>query len=366
MPTIVADNNISLLNEYFSNLGNVIAKPGREITANDLKNADILLVRSITKVDKNLLHNTKIKFVGSVTSGIDHIDVNYLKNQGIKFVCAKGFNASSVVEYVLSSIALFASKNKVDLSSCTVGIVGVGNIGLRLHYTLYKLGINTILTDPAKPNYNCRLPVLKYIELPELIQKADIISLHCPLITTGKHPTYHLLNKNNFSMIKPGGCIINSCRGSVVDNIGLTDYLDKGNDLNLAFDVWENEPNIYLNLLDKCQIATSHIAGYSYDAKISGSQFIYSKLAEYLAKKHNNKVALNDFWEQFTAVKLTSKQKILDAFSGVSHCYNVKEDTRKLKNIFKGSTVNNKRLFDNLRYQYNSRRQFNIMDFIES
>ena len=142
MPTIVADNNISLLNKYFDNLGRVIAKLGRKITANDLKDADVLLVRSVTKVDKNLLENTKVKFVGSVTSGIDHIDVTYLKSNGIKFISTKGFNAESVVEYVLSSIDFFAKNNKVDLSNCCVGIVGVGNIGLRLYYALYKLGIN--------------------------------------------------------------------------------------------------------------------------------------------------------------------------------------------------------------------------------
>jgi erythronate-4-phosphate dehydrogenase len=357
MLTIVADNNISLVNEYFSNLGTVISKPGREITTNDIKNADVLLVRSITKVDKNLLNNTNIKFVGSVTSGIDHIDVDYLKAHDIQFACTKGFNAVSVVEYVLSSIASFANNNKVDLSSCTVGIVGVGNIGCRLHYALYKLGINTVLTDPAKPSYNCKLPSLSYIELPELLQKADIISLHCPLTTTGSHPTYHLLNRNNFAMIKPSGCLINSSRGAVVDNTALAQHLEMGNDLNLAFDVWENEPNIHLSLLDKCQIATPHIAGYSYDAKLLGTQVIY------LEKPHNN-IALDNFWQQFTPTKLTDKQKILDVFNGVSSCYNVIADTKKLKNIFQNSTDNSKQQFDNLRHKYNSRRQFNVMEFI--
>jgi erythronate-4-phosphate dehydrogenase len=365
MLTIVADNNISLVNEYFSNLGNVIAKPGREITSNDVKNADVLLVRSITKVDKTLLNNTNIKFVGSVTSGIDHIDVDYLKAHDIQFASTKGFNAVSVVEYVLSSIASFASNNKVDLSNCTVGIIGVGNIGCRLHYALYKLGINTVLTDPAKPIYNCALPTLNYIELPELLQKADIISLHCPLTTTGNHPTYHLLNRNNFAMIKSSGCLINSSRGAVVDNTALAQYLAMGNDLNLAFDVWEHEPNINLNLLNKCQIATPHIAGYSYDAKLLGTQVIYSKLATYLEKPHNN-IALDNFWEQFTPTKLTNQQKILDIFNGVSDCYNVTEDTKKLKNIFKNNTLNNKQQFDNLRHQYNSRHQFNLMKIIDN
>jgi erythronate-4-phosphate dehydrogenase len=365
MLTIVADNNISLINEYFSNLGNVIAKPGREITTNDVKNADILLVRSITKVNKSLLDNTNIKFVGSVTSGIDHIDVDYLKKHNIQFACIKGFNAESVVEYVLSSISLFANNNKVDLSNCTVGIVGVGNIGCRLHYALYKLGINTVLTDPAKPVYNCQLPKFNYIELTELIQKADIISLHCPLTTTGSYPTYHLLNKNNFSMIKQGGCLINSSRGAVVDNTELAKYLDKGNDLNLAFDVWENEPNIHLDLLDKCKIATPHIAGYSYDAKLLGTQVIHSKLATYLTKPHKN-IALDNFWKQFTPTKLTDKQKIQDAFNGVSNYYNVIEDTKKFKNLCKNSTINNKHQFDNLRHQYNNRRQFNVMKFLNN
>lgn len=368
MPTIVADNNIALLTEQFSHLGDIIAKPGRKITKNDVKNADILLVRSITKVNENLLANSNIKFVGSVTSGADHIDINYLKSCGIKFVAATGCNASSVVEYVLSAINFFAN-NKVDLTNCSVGIIGVGNIGLRLHYALYKLGIKTLLNDPFEPIYNCQLPKLNYMPLAEVLAKADIISLHCPLTTTGEYPSYHLLNKNNLSTIKPNSCIINSSRGAVVDNTALARYLANSNSLNLAFDVWENEPNINLSLLDKCQIATPHIAGYSKDAKLLGSQLVYSELANYLKKKHDNTIALTNFWENFTANKLTDKQKIADAFNGINNNYDIIEDTKKLKKIFNNNSINSKnqkQLFDNLRQQYINRRQFNLMKFINN
>src|SRR5690606_31197317 len=126
---IVAAIQIPLIKEAFSNIGDLHLHTDRLITPDIVKDADILLVRSVTTVNRNLLKNSKVKFVATATSGIDHVDVEYLQNSEIGFASAHGSNAQSVVEYVLSSLFVLSEQNDVNLKEKTAGIIGCGEVG---------------------------------------------------------------------------------------------------------------------------------------------------------------------------------------------------------------------------------------------
>lgn len=148
---IVADENIPLLDSFFGDIGEIRRVNGRTLTPDQVKDADILLVRSVTRVDRQLLEGTRVRFVGTATIGTDHIDQTWLQEQGIGFAAAPGCNAVSVAEYVLSVLSLYAEKRGIeDWSSLTVGIVGVGNVGGELARMLERLDFTVKLCDPPR------------------------------------------------------------------------------------------------------------------------------------------------------------------------------------------------------------------------
>ena len=262
---IVADDSMPLVQELFSPYGHVITLPGREISSSDVRDADILLVRSVTKVNKSLLKSSKVKFVGSATIGADHVDQDYLKDQDIDFSNAPGCNSNAVIQYVISVLYTL----RPNWMEQTIGIVGCGNIGGRLYTILNNFGVNCLCYDPY-------LSVEKNDHLVtfEEVLESDILSLHVPLTTCGAFPTHHLFSDNIFASLKSSTLLINTSRGAVIDNQSLLNFLPK-NSWQLALDVWENEPDILIPLLKLVDICTPHIAGYSYDGKIKGTQMIF-------------------------------------------------------------------------------------------
>lgn len=261
---IVADENMPLVKEIFAPFGEVVTYPGRELTAAHVWDADVLLVRSVTLVNTALLEGSRVKFVGSATIGVDHVDRHYLSQRNIHFASAPGCNANAVVQYVLS--ALF--RLRPQWLEQTVGIVGCGNVGGRLYRTLKALGVNCRCYDPFLNPDTC--PDLVSFE--EIV-KSDVLCLHTPLTTEGPYPTHHLFDELVLRALPNDALLLNAGRGAVVDNQALLKLLPEKS-WQLVLDVWETEPDISLPLLAQVDIGTPHIAGYSYDGKINGTRMV--------------------------------------------------------------------------------------------
>ena len=351
MLKIVADENIILASEAFSSLGNVFLLPGRKITNKEVIDADILLVRSVTKVDKNLLNNSKVKFVGTATIGRDHIDQEYLTSQGIFFIDAAGCNADAVAEYVFTSLFEIASEKQFILSEKSIGIIGVGNIGGRVSKLASSLGMKILKNDPPLKRLTKRED---YIEVDEILE-CDIITLHVPLNMDGNDKTFHLFDHQKLEKLKEDTILINASRGAVINNKALLEIKNKNN-LYTVLDVWENEPNINNDLLQKTNIATPHIAGYSYEGKVNGTVMLYHALCNFLNEKQEWKPVFPKVTEKTIKVNFQDETNSLQKLFSV--IYRIKNDDKQLRNIL-GMLENERgKYFDKLRKNYQLRREF--------
>lgn len=264
---IVADAHMPFVQSYVGALGDLVLKPGREIGRNDLIDADVLLVRSITRVNEALLHDTAVKFVGSVTAGADHLDSDYLSAAGITWCTAQGFNAPPVADYVVAVIAALQRKRLLNTHPLRAAIIGVGHVGKRVASYFAQLGIDVIRCDPLRadqePNFHST-PLAA-------IEEVDIITLHVPLTHRGPYPTHHFIDHAFLQRQKPGCVLINTSRGAVMH---APDALSNAKHLSLCLDVWEHEPHINQALLESAVIATPHIAGYAVQSKMRGIDII--------------------------------------------------------------------------------------------
>ena len=219
---IVVDENIPYAVEAFGALGSVRCFAGRDLSADAVRDADVLLVRSVTRVDADLLRGSQVRFVGSATIGTDHIDLDYLRSQGIGFAHAPGSNADSVVEYIMAALLGLAAARGEGLRGKVIGIIGCGNIGGRLAVRLPALGLRVLKNDPplaaraeadGKPH--------DFVSLDAVLKKSDIITLHVPLTKQGRHATHHLINDTTLCSLNPASWLLNSSRGAVVSNEAL-------------------------------------------------------------------------------------------------------------------------------------------------
>lgn len=349
---IVADENIPYVKEAFVEFGDVKTYAGRSLDKQDLKEADILLVRSVTKVNKELLSNSSVKFVGTATIGIDHIDTDYLREAGIGFASASGCNASSVAEYVISSILTLKKDGKIK-EDAILGIIGAGNVGSELFKRAEGMGIKTILNDPPKK----RLTGSDiYRPLSELLEKADIISIHVPLNISGEDSTYHLVNEHFLQSLKKGVTLINSSRGDVIDETALLKSRQSGSvPSNLVLDVWHKEPNINIELMKNCDIATPHIAGYSWDGKVHGTEMVHDAAAAFFFResKWHGKDLINS-----QAIKSIEVTKGKALFNAVSSVYDIMEDDKSLRDTCELDSSKRVEAFDLLRKNYRKRMEF--------
>lgn len=352
MLKIVADENIIFAKEAFCNFGEVLLKHGREITNTDLKDADVLMIRSITNVNEELLKNTKVKFVGTATIGTDHIDIDYLKKHNIKFADAKGCNSDAVAEFVVTSIFYIAAKNNIKLKGKILGVIGCGNIGSKIEKIFQNLGLKVLINDPPLEK---NIKKENFVSLEEVL-KADIITLHTPLNIGGEYNTFHLFNKNNINLINENSILINTSRGSVIDNELLVQLLEHKKIFTI-FDVWENEPNININLLEKVDVATPHIAGYSFEGKVNGTKMIYDAAADFFS--------ISKKWEPDNSL-LTKKIIKIDSknydeksiYNLISEIYQIENDISQMKKILECSENERGKYFDDLRKEYPLRDSF--------
>ena len=274
---IVADANFVDVSALYETHGELKLLAGREIGPDDVRDADALLVRSITKVGASLIEGSKIRFVATATSGTDHLDLEYLRAAGIAVADAAGSNANAVVEYVLASLAQLVLANELDLKDKHVAIIGFGHVGRRLYQSLSSLNIPCVLCDPFVAAQNTKE---KFCSLDEALT-APIITLHTPFSKEGPHPTFHMLDAQRLSKLAPGTVLINAARGEVVDNAVLTKQLARDSGLITVLDCWEREPSISADLLRLVRIGTPHIAGYSVEAKRSASERNYQSFLQH-------------------------------------------------------------------------------------
>ncbi|MDT8428603.1 MAG: 4-phosphoerythronate dehydrogenase [Pseudomonadales bacterium] len=280
---IVADEGIVAVDSYFSAFGELITLPGRQISAADVRDADALLVRSITRVDRALLEHSRVRFVATATSGTDHLDMEWLRQAGIAVHDAAGCNANAVLEYVLTALASLKHMALFDKAKPTVGIVGAGQVGGRLAQLCRQIGFPCVVTDPFLTREQQESLQAMGVELSDLqtVLTADIVSLHTPLTRTVPHPTWHLLNHETLDMLQDDAVLINASRGEVVDTRALIEFLKKKRSIRTVFDVWENEPRVDPDLCARVDIATPHIAGYSIQAKLAASLANYRSFVQF-------------------------------------------------------------------------------------
>lgn len=277
---VVVDDKIPYLQEALRTLAEIVALPAAAITADAVRDADALIVRTRTRCDAALLSGSKVRFIATATIGYDHIDTAWCEQNGIAWTNAPGCNASSVCQYVHCALQLMEREGYLALRGSTLGIVGVGHVGSLVKQMAENLGMAVLCCDPLLAEQGVEGMAHPLIELAE---RCDVITLHVPLVREGRHATYHLADEAFFYSLKRKPLFINSSRGEVTDTEALKIALKEGHIRQAVVDVWEHEPNIDLELLTLARITTPHIAGYSADGKARASQMSLNALCDFFA-----------------------------------------------------------------------------------
>ncbi len=352
---IVAGESIPYIREAFGDLGDIRFLPGRDIDREVIQGTDVLLVRSITRVNEALLKDAPVKFVGSASAGTDHIDFEYLKAHNIGFASAAGCNANSVAEYVVSALFRIAQREGRTLKGKSIGIIGVGHIGKLVKKKAEALGMQPVLNDPPL----AEMGLLESSPLEETLA-CDVVTLHTPLRTEGPFPTFHLLNEQTFRLIKPSTIFINSSRGEVVDTEVLLDAIIHERIGPTVIDVWEHEPHISWDLFQAVTLGTPHIAGHSLDGKANGTFMIYEALCRYLGVKPTWNPTRSLPEPEIPSIALDSLRGGEEEQIGniVARVYDINKDYDRMAKLLESESENRPSLFDELRKYYPVRREF--------
>jgi len=346
---IVIDNKIPFINGALEPYAEVVYKRGAEITKDDVKDADALIVRTRTKCNAELLEGSSIQFIATATIGFDHIDTQYCKEKGIEWTNAKGCNSSSVLQYIFAALVRMEIKHRFELKDKTIGIVGVGSVGTKVARFALALGMKVLLCDPFVKQEDL---INLYVDFSE-IKKADIITFHVPLSKDGEYPTYHLAGYEFFESLSPNAIVMNSSRGEVVDGSALKSALQNKKIQDSVIDVWEHEPNIDLELLNLVGIATPHIAGYSLDGKATGTEMSIHALAKFFDLPLLDWRVQNLPFVKDQKVALPSSANYQDA---IAYTYPIHSDDERLRNSVSD--------FELQRETYPVRREFSAYQFV--
>jgi erythronate-4-phosphate dehydrogenase len=329
--------------------------PSDELSADTVKHADVLLVRTLTRVDRAMLANSRISFVGSASIGVDHVDRDYLSARGIAFASAPGCNATSVAEYVIAALALVTRQQGRSMRGMSIGIVGAGNIGSRLAEKAAALDMQVRLNDPplARASADPR-----YLSLAQVLD-SDIVSLHVPLSQDGPDATYHLADEGFFRRLKKGCIMVNTSRGPVVDTPALIGAIRCGCVSAAVIDVWENEPDISRELLQLVAVGTAHIAGYSLDGRTNATAMLYGAVCAWLGREPDWDPAPLLPAPANPLLHLSSAGSAEEAVrNAILTSYNVAADAAQLRQALAMDAVAGAAHFDRLRNEYADRRDF--------
>lgn len=351
---ILADENIPLVDEFFAGFGEIRRMPGRSINRAALENVDVLLVRSVTRVDREMLEGSAVRFVGTCTIGTDHLDLDYFEQAGIEWASAPGCNARGVADYVLGSLLALSEVRGEALARRRFGVVGAGEVGGRLLEVLRGLGWDVRVCDPPRQVREAG----DFASLDEILAECDVISLHTPLTLGGDWPTFHLFDQARLSRLRPGTWLINASRGAVVDNAALRDLLLQRPDLEAVLDVWEGEPQVDVALAGLCRIATPHIAGYSLDGKLRGTAQIYAALCAARGVEPAIELAQLMPGPALTELAFASSADPAEMLATLCRAvYDPRRDDADFRRSLPGDEAQRRAGFDLLRKQYPPRRE---------
>jgi erythronate-4-phosphate dehydrogenase len=353
---IIADENMPNAEALFSHLGTVELVNGRALTHDQVKNADVLLVRSVTKVTRDLLEGSSVRFVGSATIGVDHIDLKYLAEVNVAFSSAPGCNAEAVADYVFSGLSYLYLTKGLHWLSKKIGVIGYGNVGKSVYERFARMGCQVCVYDPLKMDSGGSV---NFVSLTDVLA-CDVISLHAPLTHSGSYPTKGMLGAEALSQLPAGAAIISAGRGGVIDEQALIErHAQLNGDLHLVLDVWDDEPNINQALVSIVDIATPHIAGYSKQGREKGTWMVYQALCQYLKLNTlgiSSKDAMSDGWLSAIRVRAGGSQEEMLARS-IHAIYDVARDDARLRFKYRENKENN--VFDWLRKHYIERDELN-------
>ncbi|RPA55058.1 4-phosphoerythronate dehydrogenase [Shewanella vesiculosa] len=356
---IIADENMPYVDALFGYLGKIEYVNGRTLTPKQVEDADVLLVRSVTKVNAALINNAhKLKFVGSATIGTDHVDLEYLSTRNIYFTNAPGCNATAVGEYAFIAMLELAQRFGESLAGKVVGIVGAGNTGTAAAKCMQAYGLKVLLCDPIKALQG---DTREFVSLDTIIEQADIISLHVPITKEGEHKTWYLFDEARLNKLKPNTWLLNCCRGEVIDNRALIKLKQQRDDVKLVLDVWEGEPNPMAELVALAEFATPHIAGYSLEGKARGTFMLYQKWCELL--DFPVKKSLESLLPAFQFNQIVSQGDLTEGqLLKLSRLvYDLRDDDFNFRGCFSTATG-----FDLMRKNHTYRREYSAISLTQS
>ena len=334
---IVVDDKIPYIRETICQLADeVVFLSGAAITADDVRDADVLVVRTRTRCNRQLLEGSKVQLVVTATIGYDHIDTQWLDAAGIRWTNCPGCNSGSVAQYVECALLLLEQQKGLPLRQSTIGIVGCGHVGSKVKAVAERLGMRVLVCDPPLASHLSPL-TSHFVSLDEIERDCDVITFHVPLTKEGDHPTWHLADDDFFHRLSRVPYIINTSRGEVVDNKVLLQALEDGRIRDAVIDVWENEPHPDAALLKKVFIGTPHIAGYSADGKVNADNMVINAICQQFGLSHPGTITPPALGEN---IHYTGNPLEL---------YNPMDDSKKLKA--------EPSLFEQLRNNYPLRRE---------
>jgi erythronate-4-phosphate dehydrogenase len=347
---IIADDKIPFLRGVLESCAEVVYLPGAKVTPEDAKDADAIITRTRTKCNENLLTGSNVKFIATATIGFDHIDTAWVEANGIKWTNAPGCNSSSVAQYISSVLLNLACKHKISLRGKTLGVVGVGNVGSKVAKVGEALGMRVLLNDPPRAD---KEGSNAFVDFAQIVAESDFITMHVPMDKGGEYPTFHLGDAGLFKAMKDKAFYMNSSRGPVCDNAALKEALKNSDIAGAVLDVWENEPDLDLELLEMVDFGTPHIAGYSYDGKANGTAMSVNALSEFFDLDfkdwYPSDVPVPENNSLVISYEGSFEEKMLAA---VSLSYNIKDDSDRLRN--------SPATFEKQRGDYPLRREFPV------
>lgn len=367
--------------EAFSTLGDVRIMEGRDIAAGDVKDVEILALRSTTKVDGGLLEGSKVRFVGTATIGTDHLDLGYFDQAGIRWCFAPGCNANSVSEYVTAALLTLGERHGITLEGKTIGVVGVGNVGSRVVAKARALGMRVLMNDPPreraevrsqkaesripesteiKANGKTSIDVDPFVSLDQVLAEADVITMHVPLTKEGADKTWHLADEGFFTKAKKGLIFLNAARGPVVDSGALVRAMESGQVSHAVLDTWEGEPAYRQELLAKVDVGTPHIAGHSFEGKVMGTVMVYREACRFLGvpATWSHEPLMPPALVPVLEVDAAGRSDEAVLREVVKRLYDIEADDRRFRETAVADDKVRAKAFDRLRKDYPERREF--------
>ena len=355
---IVCDKNMPYVAEAFGTLGEVALKDGRQITADDVCDAELLITRSTTRINAGLLDGSAVRFYGSGVIGTDHIDIPYLASRGIVWTGAPGCNAESVATYITAALLWLGGRTGLTLAGRTLGVIGVGNVGRRVCVHARALGMRVLANDPPRQRDPADAEAAAFVSLERVLEESDVITCHVPLTRDGQDATFHLLDAARLARLRPGAVLINAARGPVVATDALLAALDSGHVSHAVIDCWEGEPAYRPELLTRTALSTPHIAGHAYEGKVNGTAIVYRRACDFLGVQATYPFTLPEpslpLWRGDAAGR--ADEDVLREL--VLAVYDIEADSRRLADSCVADDAARAAAFDAQRSRYPMRREF--------